>query len=478
MTDATVQQSDTSTQQAPRGALAVVLVAAFLVLADTSVVNIAAPVLQADLDASFAETQWVVASYQLAYAALLITGGRLGDLYGHRRLFVAGLLGFVLASTACAFATGPAVLIVARTLQGVTAAMMYPQTLSVIQVVVPPEQRPKAFATFGMVASSATIIGPMIAGVAIQANPLDSSWRLAFLVNVPVGVLGAIAAMRVLPATRSPHARRLDLPGVLTVTAALTCLCLPLIEGHEKGWPWWCFALLGCSVPLFALFALRCSAVHRRTKSALVPPSLWGQRGFTVGLVMYLLAYSGIASFFFYQSLMLQQAFDYSALAVSAIATPFAVGSLGGYYSSAALARHTSGRMAIVTGGLIWSIGVGAAGATALLAGDGLQGWYFLPSFLIAGLGLGLALAPLMGEVLKSVSGADAGSASGTLSTGQQIGAVLGMALIGSAYFAVLGSGDRQHYRLAFAVASFCIAVAAAALAAGVRFLPRTDTPR
>ncbi|KUJ68019.1 hypothetical protein ACZ90_22465 [Streptomyces albus subsp. albus] len=402
--------------------------------------NVAVPVLQSDLGASFAEAQWVVAVYQLTYAVLLITGGRLGDLYGRRRLFVTGLVGFVLTSAACGFATSPAMLITSRALQGVAGALMYPQTLAVIQVVLPPERRPKAFAALGMVASFATIAGPMISGVLIELDLFGSSWRPAFLLNLPIGVIGVFAALRYLPESRSEHARKLDLPSVLIISAALTCLCYPLIEGHEHDWPWWTFALMAASLPLFGLFALRCAAVHRRTQSALVPPSLWRDRAFTVGLVMYLLAYSAIASFFLYQSLMLQLAYDYSALEVAAIASPFAIGSLIGYYASTAYARRTSGRTAVVTGALIWSAGVASVGATTLLAGNGLKGWYFIPAFLAAGIGLGVMLAPLMGVVLGSVRSSDAGSASGTLSTGQQVGAVMGVALIGVVFFGTLSS--------------------------------------
>lgn len=437
-------QEDSNQLKSTGMAVAVVLTAAFLVLADTSIVNVAVPVLQSDLGASFAQSQWVVAVYQLAYAVLLITGGRLGDLYGRRRLFVVGLVGFVLTSAACGFATSPAMLIVARALQGVAAALMYPQTLAVIQVVVPPERRPKAFAALGMVASSATIAGPMISGVLIELDLWGSSWRPAFLLNLPIGILGVFAALRYLPESRSEQARKLDVPSVLIISAALACLCYPLIEGHERDWPWWTFAVMALSLPLFALFGLRCTKVHRETQSALVPPSLWRDRAFTVGLVMYLLAYSGIASFFLYQSLMLQLAFDYSTLAVAAVMTPFAIGSLVGYYSSTAYARKTSGRTAVVTGSLVWSAGVIGVGATTLLAGNGLKGWYFIPTFFIAGAGLGLALAPLMGVVLGSVRSSDAGSASGTLSTGQQVGAVLGVALVGVVFFGTLGSSSHD----------------------------------
>jgi EmrB/QacA subfamily drug resistance transporter len=436
--------ADSLKPRSPGLAVAIVLVAAFLVLADTSIVNVAAPVLQSDLGASFAQTQWVVAVYQLTYAVLLITGGRLGDLYGRRRLFVIGLVGFVITSAACGFANSAPMLIAARALQGATAALMYPQTLAVIQVVVPIERRPKAFAALGMVISGATIAGPMISGVLIELDLFGSSWRPAFLLNLPIGLLGVLAAMRYLPESRSEQARRLDIPSVLLITAALACLIYPLIEGHERDWPWWSFGLMVLSIPLFAAFHLRCTKVHRETQSALVPPSLWRDRAFTVGLVMYVLAYSAIASFFLYQSLMLQFAYGYSALAVAAIMSPFAIGSMVGYYSSTPFARKTSGRVAVTVGALVWSIGIAAVGATTLLAGNGLQGWHFVPGFVVAGFGLGIALAPLLGVVLGSVRSSDAGSASGTLSTGQQVGAVLGVALIGAVFFGTLGSAGES----------------------------------
>nr|WP_049717736.1 MFS transporter [Streptomyces caatingaensis] len=392
-----------------------------------------------------------------------------------------------------------------------------------------------------MVVSGATIAGPMISGVLIQADLFGSGWRPAFLVNLPIGLLGVLGALRFLPESRSDQARRLDLPSVLLVSAALVCLIYPLIEGHERDWPWWSFALMALSVPLFAAFHLRCVATHRRTRSALVPPSLWRDRAFTVGLGMYLLAYSGIASFFLYQSLMLQFAYGYSALGVAATMSPFAVGSMAGYYSSAPFVKRASGRKAVAMGALIWSLGVAGVGATTLLSGNGLKGWYFVPAFAVAGFGLGFALAPLLGVVLGSVRSSDAGSASGTLSTGQQVGAVLGVALMGAVFFGTLGSSAehsaeeraatvrtavsatagpdqaerlaarfsscaiaqgeggqvtdekcrallagseptvktqlrearRDDYRMAYAMSAFVLAVAAALVALGVRFLPR-----
>ncbi|MFF8770285.1 MFS transporter [Kitasatospora sp. NPDC015120] len=534
MTDSMLAPAQTGVARSrpPGLSVAIVLVAAFLVLADSSVVNVAAPVLQSELNASFSEVQWVVAIYQLTYAVLLITGGRLGDLYGRKRLFVIGLAGFILTSAACGLAQSPGMLIASRALQGLTAALMYPQTLTVIQVVVPPERRPKAFAALGMVVSAATIVGPMLSGVLIQLDLFGSSWRPAFLVNLPIGIVALVAALLYLPESRSEQARKLDLPAVLTIVTALACLCFPLIEGHERGWPWWSFALMVVSVPLFALFALRCAKVHRRTQSALIPPSLWRDRAFTVGLLMYMLAYSAITSFFLYQSLLLQFAYGYSALTVAAVMAPFAVGSLVGYYSSTPFARRKSGRVSVTVGALVWSLGVLAVGLTTLLAGNGLKGWYFIPSFVVAGFGLGLALAPLLGLVLGSIRSSDAGSASGTLSTGQQVGAVLGVALIGVVFFGTLGSSarnsadhlpattsasvaaslrecviaqgegdpaaaaesaacrealaapgpearealadaDHHGYRMAYGVSVLVLAGAAAAVALGVRFLPR-----
>src|SRR5215472_5484620 len=261
MTDATTTTPVTGGEQQPTGkawpgadssdvppdprrwpALWCVLTAAFMVLLDISIVNVAIPSIQQNLHASFGEVQLVLAGYALAYAVLLITGGRLGDIYGRKRMFMLGMGGFVVASALCGLAQNPTMLVTSRVLQGLMAALMYPQVLSVIQVLFPPRERGKAFGIFGAIIGLATISGPLAGGLIIRDDLSGGAWRWIFLVNLPIGIAALSAAWRVLPESRAPQATRLDLWGVGIVTAGLGLLVYPLVEGRDLGWPVWSLA--------------------------------------------------------------------------------------------------------------------------------------------------------------------------------------------------------------------------------------------
>jgi MFS family permease len=210
-----------------------------MVLLDTSIVNVAIPSIRNNLGASFAEIQWVLAGYTLAYALLLITGGRLGDLYGRKRLFMIGMAGFTLASALCGLAPGSTVLVGSRVVQGVMAALMFPQALSVIQVSFAPRERGAALGIFGAVVGLATIMGPLAGGLIIGNDTTGGAWRFVFLVNVPVGVVSLAAAAWLMRESRSPQASRLDLAGVSIASLGLFMLVFPLVEGRDANWaPW------------------------------------------------------------------------------------------------------------------------------------------------------------------------------------------------------------------------------------------------
>src|SRR6266511_3150983 len=202
-------------------ALVIVLVAGFMQLVDISIVNVAIPSIQRDLDASYSQIQWVLAGYQLAFAVTLITGGRLGDIFGRRRLFMLGMAGFTLASALCGLAQSPGMLIGSRVLQGLMGAIMFPQTLSVIQVTFPPRERGTAFGMFGATIGLATITGPLVGGLLINGELLGLDWRPIFLVNVPIGIAALVAATRLLHESKAPRALRLDLAGVGLATAGV-----------------------------------------------------------------------------------------------------------------------------------------------------------------------------------------------------------------------------------------------------------------
>lgn len=421
-------------------ALGVVLSAAFMVLLDISIVNTAIPSIQRNLGASNAEIQFVIAGYQLAYAVLLITGGRLGDIFGRKRLFTVGMAGFTAASALCGLAPTAEVLVAARILQGAMASLMYPQVLSVIQVSFPPRERGAAFGVFGAVIGVASITGPLAGGILIGDDLSGGSWRRIFLVNVPVGLLALLAAWALLRESRAPHAPHLDTLGVLVVSLGLFLLTYPLVEGREAGWPTWAWGMLAASVPVLVAFVLlqRWEATRARG-SPLVELSLFGIPSFTVGVCVSLLFVSGIPAFFLVFSLTLQIGLGFTPLHAGLTTIPFAVGSVAGSALSARVAR-TLGPRILQLGCFILGLGLVGVLVTVSARGHALRGPELIPALSVSGFGLGCVIAPLVTVVLGGVPPRHAGSASGIVTTGQQIGGALGVAVIGVIFFGLLGS--------------------------------------
>src|SRR6266702_4801129 len=246
----------TSGQADPRRwlTLVILLLAGFMNLLDVSIVNIAIPSIQRDLHASYADVQWTLAGYALSYALVLITGGRLGDTFGRKRLFLIGVAGFTVMSVLCGAAQSAGMLIASRVGQGALGALMIPQLLSVIQVSFPAAERIKALAAFGVTAGLGTVSGPLLGGLLIQSNLLGLDWRPIFLINVPVGVLAVIASAVLVRESRAPSPPKLDPAGVALISAALLLLLYPLVQGRQLGWPAWTFASMAASVPMLAVF--------------------------------------------------------------------------------------------------------------------------------------------------------------------------------------------------------------------------------
>jgi EmrB/QacA subfamily drug resistance transporter len=420
-------------------ALAVVLIAGFMQLVDISIVNVAIPSIQRDLDATYADIQWVLAGYQLAFAVMLITGGRLGDIFGRKRLFMIGMAGFTLASALCGLAQTPDMLIASRILQGLFGAIMFPQVLSIIQVTFPPQERATAFGLFGATIGLATITGPLVGGLLIQADLFGLEWRPIFLVNLPIGIAALAVAARFLVESKAPRALRLDPVGVVVVTAGLLLLVYPLVQGRDLGWPPWTFLSMAASVPVLAGFA-----VYERYKKALdgsplVDMDLFRQRSFVPGLLLAGIFFMGIPAFFLTFSLWLQIGLGFSALHAGLTGAPFAVGSA---LASAASVRLVPilGRRILSAGSLLLLAGMVALMWTVDRYGGAVTSWQLLPALLLCGLGLGSVIAPLVNVVLAGIRAQDAGSASGVLTTVQQIGGAIGVALIGVVFFGLLGS--------------------------------------
>jgi EmrB/QacA subfamily drug resistance transporter len=419
--------------------LAILLLAAFMNLLDVSIVNIAIPSIQASLHASYADVQWALAAYTLAYAVVLITGGRLGDAYGRKRLFLIGVTGFALLSALCGAAQSPGMLIACRAVQGAMGAIMIPQVLSVIQVTFPPSERIKALAGFGVTAGLGTVSGPLLGGLLTQHDLFGLHWRPIFLINVPVGLIAVLASAWLVRESRAPRRPKLDLVGVALVTLALLLLLYPLVQGRQYGWPAWTFAAMAASVPAFALFVWYERAKQRRDGSPLVELSLFRQRSFSLGLAIALTFFLGVTSFALIQTLFLQIGLGFSPLHAGLTFLPFSGGVLVASAAAARLAPRF-GRGVIMTGALVM-----AAGMTGLIAivahqGAAVTTWDMVPALIVAGAGMGTVLAPLADILLAGVDRQHAGSASGLFNTTIQVGASIGVALIGVIFFGLLGS--------------------------------------
>ena len=423
-------------------ALAVVLIAGFMQLVDISIVNVAIPSIQRDLDATYAQIQWVLAGYQLAFAVMLITGGRLGDIFGRKRLFMIGMAGFTLASAFCGLAQSPEMLIGSRVLQGLFGAVMFPQILSVIQVTFPPRERAGAFGLFGATIGLATIMGPLVGGLLIEADLFGLQWRPIFLVNVPIGALALAAAARYLTESRAPRALRLDPIGVAIVTAGLLLLVYPLVQGRDLDWPLWTFLSMAAAVPVLVLFGVYERHKKRLDGSPLIDLDLFRQRSFVPGLAVAGIFFMGIPAFFLTFTLWLQIGLGFSALHAGLTGIPFAVGSAIASGASVRLAPRL-GRRILSLGTLLISLGMLGIIVTVDRYGGAIHSWQLIPALAVCGLGLGCVIAPLVNVVLAGIRGQDAGSASGVLTTVQQLGGAVGVAVIGVIFFGLLGSHAR-----------------------------------
>jgi EmrB/QacA subfamily drug resistance transporter len=412
-----------------------VLGAAFMLLADTSIVNVSIPSIQREIGATVPDVQLMVAGYVVAYAVMLITGGRLGDLYGRRRMFIIGAASFTLASLFSGLAQNPGELIASRVWQGLSASLLYPQVIATLYIVVPPERRGRAFALLGAVVNCATIAGPIIAGLLIAANVAGTQWRPIFLINVPVGVVLIALAPRLVPANKGLRLR-LDYLGSVVVVALLVALLVPLTVGRDQGWPLWGWVLLGCTPVLLAVFLWLESALERRGESPLLRPGLWAESVFRMGLLLYLIFFSGVVPFFLYYSITLQYGLGYSPLATATAMAPYAVGGTITSLRSARIVSRFTAPRTILAGSIICAIGNAIMIVT--LRGDGsgrYLGQLMTPAMFIAGLGVGLVIGPLLNFVLTGIRHDDSGAVSGLLSTAQQIGSSLGVAVIGLAFF-------------------------------------------
>ncbi|TDU87085.1 EmrB/QacA subfamily drug resistance transporter [Kribbella voronezhensis] len=414
--------------------LGTVLLAEIMDLVDATIVNIAAPSIRAELGGSESALQWMLAGYTLAFAIGLITFGRLGDLVGRRRLFLIGAVGFTVASALCGLATSPELLIGSRVAQGLLGAVMIPQGFAILKSVFPAEETGKAFGMFGPVMGLSAVAGPVIAGLLIKADLFDTGWRMIFFINVPLGILAVLGALRFMPELKTPGATRLDAAGVILVSLASGLLIYPLVQGRELGWPAWSIAMIISSFAVFALFGRR----ERRSGNPVIDPSLFRNRGYVAGLGVITTFFLAMSGFMLVFNLFTQLGLHYSPLRAGLAMVPFSLGIAIGAPLSAGLLAPRFGRKALQFGIVVMAIAT--TGVWFTLHHNGVQTtiWNLVPATLVMGIGSGMVFAPLFDIILASIDDKAAGSASGVLTAMQQFGGAIGVAVIGTVFFQLI----------------------------------------
>ncbi len=417
---------------------AVVLAAMIMNLLDSTIVNVAAPSIQRDLGMSTSALEWIAAAYTLAIAVGLMIGGRLGDMFGRKRMLMTGLTGFVLASTACALAWSPGSLIAARILQGLSAAMLTPQAFGLIRDLFPPVQMNKAFAALGPVIGLSTVAGPIVAGLLLKANLLGTDWRALFLINLPLGVFALLVGARVLPARPAGHGKvRLDGVGTVLLGAVSFLLVFPLVDGRTLGWPAWIFGALAATVPMLAVFAAHQRHRLRSGRTPLVEFSVLRKRSYVSGIVFVLVFFASIVGFSLTMSLFLQIGLGFTPVHASLLLAAMAAGAFAGS-GVGAWAATAVGRPILHTGLTIMAIGTLVLYLSLHAVHETAGALSLIPGLAIFGIGMGMIFVPLFSIIMGEIGDHEVGSASGLLESSQQLGASLGVAVLATLFFSTI----------------------------------------
>jgi MFS family permease len=504
-------------------AAAVLITGALMDLIDVTIVNVALPTIRRHLDASATQLEWVVSGYMLAFAAILIIAGNLGDRFGRKRLFLLGAAVFGAASLGAGLSATAAELIAARVIQGAGAAAMAPQVLATFRVIFSGRERGKAFALYGAMAGFATAMGLVLGGVLTDANLFGWSWRTVFFVNVPVALVTLVTGIRLIPPTRDSHAGRPDLPAATVLAGGLVAIVYPLLEGRELGWPAWTWLLMAAGAAAIAALAVR-EARGRRARqpvpaqraagtradeeperpaartntprsaaptqraagapadeglapsavrriAPLLRPRLFRIPAFAGGLGVMVAFAAGMQGFFLMLALWLQAGEHFSPLKAGLTGLAFSAGSFA-LAPAAVPAAVRYGRRVIVLGGLMMAVGTGAVLVAVGHVGVGGSPWPVVPGLVLGGAGLALLVIPLGNVVLAAVPADSAGGASGLFSTAQQLGGAIGVAVLGTVFFGWVSSGHTFAAAMTrgapYAIGAFALCAALALL------LPRT----
>ena len=451
----------------------VMIVGALMDMIDVTIVNVALPTIRRDLHASATQLEWVVSAYMLAFAAALIIAGNLGDLFGRKRVFLAGVTVFGLASLAAGLSGSGAELIAARVVQGTAAAAMAPQVLATFRAIFSGAERGKAFSIYGAMLGFASAVGLLLGGVLTEANLFGWSWRAVFFVNIPVAVAALIAGLRFVPETRDPGARRPDVPGAVLLAGSLVAIVYPLLEGRQLGWPAWVWVLLAGGVAgLGGLGLLEARRAGRPADgpAPLLKVGLFRVPAFAAGLGVQMAFSAGLQGFFLAFALWLQAGEHFSPLKAGLTAVAFSAGSFIGAPVAVPLARRY-GRRVLAIGGVLMAAGI--AGVSLVVSHIGVNGspWPVVPGLVVCGAGLALLIIPLVNVVLAAVPVEAAGGASGLFSTAQQLGGAVGVALFGTVFFGYLSGHSFEAsmvHTAPYAIGAFALCAVLALL------LPRT----
>lgn len=417
--------------------LIVVLLADAMDLIDSTITNVAAPSIVADLGADESVIKWLGAAYALALGSLLVLGGRIGDKFGQRGTFLVGMAGFVAASAAAGAALSPEMLIGARVAQGVFGAFLIPQGMAIMTATFPKPALQKAFSVFAPMLGVFAVAGPLLGGLLIDANLFGLEWRPVFLINLVLGGFALVMAVKFLPHVPPRPETRIDLIGSALLVVALFGVLFGLIEGSSSGWGALAVASLVVGAIVFAGFVWR----QARTPDPLLPRTLLANRGFTAGLIVGLLVFAGFSGLMYVISLFLQLGLDYSPTQTSLSLIPLTLGIMGGSGIAAALIVKLARRL-VVLGLVAMLAGVGLMLVFVTAAGSDLTWWQLALATLLVGLGAGICFSSIFNTALGDVDAHEAGSASGSLSAVQQVANGIGSALVTSIFLTLLPGGD------------------------------------
>jgi EmrB/QacA subfamily drug resistance transporter len=452
-----------------RAILAIVIVASMLDLMDSQITNIAAPSIVRDIGGGESLIKWLGASYQLAIGTFLVIGGRLGDRYGKRRLYLIGIAGFVVASLVCGLAVDPAMIVTGRLFQGAFGALLIPQGISILMATFSREQLPRAFGAFGPVLGLSAVLGPIVGGFIISANLAGLHWRPVFLINIVFGTAGLIAAFLVLPRDKPISNEPIDGLGSGLLGLMMLALIYGLIQGSTNGWTAAPIASLAAGAVMFCAFALR----QRKAATPLIKPTLMLNKGFTSGLILGLAFFAALAGLTYLISLFFQLVQHYGADKAALSLSPMAFGFITASILGRTLVQRL-GRTFVVIGLATALTGALSLWATVLTDKTAVTGYLTIPSVYVLGLGMGACINSLYTVAIGDVAHDEAGSASGSLSAVQQLASAIGAAVVTSIYFKVMAAHGGIT---AMTTCAFTVAMIMVACLGLVWLLPRKATP-